>query len=161
MVCGFETRRTVGTTSRRPTCDLGAAYGFNLARNHAFVDGNMGVALLTMIVFLGLNRIRIEAGQPEVVALMVGLADGSLEETVLALWLQVSARVPAISACKVLSSAHRPVVDLPAPGLGQHRKRLRRQRFGVVDFQSFCVVDAHVHVLAHLCGCAGRVCVLL
>src|SRR5690606_24322267 len=34
---------------------LAAAYGFGLAKNHAFIDGNKRVAFVAMYVFLGLN----------------------------------------------------------------------------------------------------------
>ena len=74
-----------------PDADLAqiaSAYGYGLARNHAFVDGNKRVAFLVMYVFLGLNGYRIEAGEPEVVAVMLGVADGSVEEQTLADWLR-------------------------------------------------------------------------
>ena len=35
--------------------NLAAAYGFGIAKNHPFVDGNKRTALASMIVFLGLN----------------------------------------------------------------------------------------------------------
>ena len=37
--------------------DLGAAYAFGLAKNHAFVDGNKRVAYMTMTVFLRKNDV--------------------------------------------------------------------------------------------------------
>ena len=64
-----------------------AAYGYGLARNHAFVDGNKGVAFQVMYVFLGLNGYRIEAAEPDVVELMLGVAEGRVEEESLANWL--------------------------------------------------------------------------
>lgn len=74
-----------------PEADLAriaAAYGSGLARNHPFVDGNKRVAFQAMYVFLGLNGYRIEATEPEVVTLMVGVADGSVPEEALADWLR-------------------------------------------------------------------------
>lgn len=47
-------------------CDLAAAYGVGIARNHPFVDGNQRVAFQAMYVFLGLNRLRIDAAEEEV-----------------------------------------------------------------------------------------------
>jgi len=35
--------------------DMAATYMFHIARNHAFVDGNKRTALLSALVFLGLN----------------------------------------------------------------------------------------------------------
>jgi death on curing protein len=68
--------------------DLAASYGFGLARNHPFVDGNKRVAFQAMYVFLGLNRLRIEAEEPEVVRLILSLAAGDLPEPELADWLR-------------------------------------------------------------------------
>ena len=68
--------------------DLAAAYGFGLAQNHPFVDGNKRVAFQAMYLFLGLNGLRIEAPEEEVVALILSLASGQLGEADLAAWLR-------------------------------------------------------------------------
>jgi death on curing protein len=67
---------------------LAASYGFGLARNHPFVDGNKRVAFQAMYVFLGLNGFRIEAEEAEVVRLILALASGDLPEPELADWLR-------------------------------------------------------------------------
>lgn len=67
---------------------LAAAYGFGLARNHPFNDGNKRIAFVTMAVFLGLNGYDIEAPEAEVVTVMVGLAAGKISEGELANWLR-------------------------------------------------------------------------
>ena len=67
---------------------IAAAYGFGLARNHAFIDGNKRVAFQVMYVFLGLNGHRIVATEPEVVTLMMGVAAGTVGEVTLAGWLR-------------------------------------------------------------------------
>ena len=67
---------------------LAAAYGFGLAQNHPFVDGNKRVAFQAMYLFLGLNGFRIEASEEEVVLLILSLASGRLEEASLAAWLR-------------------------------------------------------------------------
>jgi death on curing protein len=59
---------------------LAAAYGFALARNHPFLDGNKRVAFQAMYVFLGLNGLRIVASEESVVSLMVSVASGELDE---------------------------------------------------------------------------------
>jgi death on curing protein len=41
-----------------------------------------------MYVFLGLNGLRVDAGEPEVVCVIVALAAGDLSETDLADWLR-------------------------------------------------------------------------
>lgn len=69
---------------------LAAAYGYGLARNHGYVDGNKRIAYMAMYVFLGLNDTEIEAPEPEVVALMVEVASGERSEEELAEWLRRS-----------------------------------------------------------------------
>lgn len=66
---------------------LSAAYGFGIARNHPFVDGNKRTALASMIVFLGLNGIDLDATQGEATAIILGLAAGEIPEEVLANWI--------------------------------------------------------------------------
>jgi death-on-curing protein len=67
---------------------LAATYGYGIATNHAHNDGNKRVAFLAMYVFLGLNGWAIEAPEPDVVEIMLALADGRLEEERLADWLR-------------------------------------------------------------------------
>ena len=70
--------------------ELAAAYGFALANNHPFVDGNKRVAFQAMFVFLGLNGLRIVASEEAVVSLMLSVASGELDEAGLTSWLQVN-----------------------------------------------------------------------
>ncbi len=67
---------------------LAAAYGFGLANNHPFIDGNKRVAFQSMYPFLGLNGFRIEAPEEEVVAVVLSLASGDVDESGLADWLR-------------------------------------------------------------------------
>lgn len=67
---------------------LAAAFGFGLARNHGFVDGNKRVAFMSLYVFLGLNGLDLEVSEPEVVAVMTSVADGSLKEEDLVAWIR-------------------------------------------------------------------------
>jgi death on curing protein len=66
---------------------LAAAYGFGIARNHPFVDGNKRTALASMIVFLGLNGIDLDATQEEATAIVLGLAAGEIPEEILVNWI--------------------------------------------------------------------------
>jgi death on curing protein len=70
-----------------PLVELAAAYGFGIARNHPFVDGNKRVAFQAMYAFLRLNGYMIEAEEPEVVRVVLALAAGDLDELGLADWL--------------------------------------------------------------------------
>lgn len=67
---------------------LAAAYGFGIARNHPFVDGNKRVAFQAMYVFLGINGLTITADEEEVVRLVFELAAGNLSEAELVDWLR-------------------------------------------------------------------------
>ena len=67
---------------------LAAAYGYGLAGDHPFVDGNKRIAFVTMTVFAGLNDHEIEAPEDEVVGVMLALAAGELSESELAAWVR-------------------------------------------------------------------------
>src|ERR1700689_195316 len=66
---------------------LAAAYGFGIAKNHPFVDGNKRTALASMIVFLGLNGNDLDAPQEAATAIVLSLAAGEISEDVLARWI--------------------------------------------------------------------------
>jgi death-on-curing protein len=66
---------------------LAAAYGFGIARNHPFIDGNKRTALASMIVFLGLNGSDLDAPQESATAIMLSLAAGEIAEDGLARWI--------------------------------------------------------------------------
>ena len=67
---------------------LAAAYGFGIAKNHPFVDGNKRVAFQAMYVFLGINGVGITSDEEEVVRLVLALASGELSESELRVWLR-------------------------------------------------------------------------
>ena len=64
--------------------DKAAAYLFHLCQNHAFVDGNKRVGLAAALVFLDLNGIVIEDPQGELYALVIAVAAGQANKTVIA-----------------------------------------------------------------------------
>jgi len=68
--------------------DLAAAYGFGLAKNHPFVDGNKRAAFLAVGLFLFLNGKRLSATQVDATITMLALAAGDLEEADFAAWLR-------------------------------------------------------------------------
>jgi len=67
---------------------LAAAYGFGLATAHPYVDGKKRSAFLAMAIFLGLDGMELDATEPEVVTVILGLASGQLKERELAEWLR-------------------------------------------------------------------------
>lgn len=72
--------------------DLAAAYGFGLARNHGYVDGNKRIGLAAMHVFAWINGFEIDAEEVEEVAIMLRVADGSLTEEELTAWVRTQLR---------------------------------------------------------------------
>ncbi|HJR73032.1 MAG TPA: type II toxin-antitoxin system death-on-curing family toxin [Luteimonas sp.] len=70
-----------------PLPALAAAYGYGLARNHPFVDGNKRTAFVVTLLFLRLNGHGLDATQEERYRTFLALADGSLGERELAAWL--------------------------------------------------------------------------
>lgn len=59
--------------------DLAAAYGYGLATNHGFLDGNKRVAFFSMVLFLRRNGLVLRVPQDEVVRVMEELAAGTFE----------------------------------------------------------------------------------
>jgi death on curing protein len=70
---------------------LAAAYGFGLARNHAFVDGNKRAAFLAIGVFLMINGKSLRADPVDAIQTMLSLAAGSLDELQLTDWVRKNA----------------------------------------------------------------------
>jgi len=69
---------------------LAAAYGFGIAKNHPFVDGNEGTALVVTFTFLLVNGLRITAPIEERYFVFYDLAAGKLSEDSLAQWLEAN-----------------------------------------------------------------------
>lgn len=67
---------------------LAAAYGFGLARNHPFVDGNKRTAFVAVELFLALNGWELTADDAQCVLTMLALAAGDLAEDEFAQWLR-------------------------------------------------------------------------
>jgi death-on-curing protein len=71
---------------------LAAAYGFGLARNHPFIDGNKRTAFMVTELFLALNGQELIADDPSCVITMLRLAEGSLSETEFADWIRANTK---------------------------------------------------------------------
>ncbi len=77
------------TYKRRPDlASLAAAYGYCIVKNHPYRDGNMRVAFLTVVVFLGLNGNDLVAEEVDVVTMMLTAAAGQCSEADLAKWIR-------------------------------------------------------------------------
>ena len=73
---------------------LAAAYGFGLASDHPFYDGNKRAAFVSMVVFLRFNRLRFGASQGEVVEALRSVADRKMTEEQLADWTRLKMSGP-------------------------------------------------------------------
>lgn len=60
--------------------ELAAAYLFGLAKNHAFIDGNKRIAIVTCAVFLMENGYEIDATDAELYAFVLAVAAGEIDE---------------------------------------------------------------------------------
>ena len=67
---------------------LAAAYGYGIATNHPYQDGNKRIAFLAMVIFLGLNGLGFETPEEEVVEVILALADNRCSEAELADWVR-------------------------------------------------------------------------
>jgi death on curing protein len=68
--------------------ELAAAYAFDLARNHPFIDGNKRTAAVVCETFLLLNGYSLDVTDAELVVAFLALAAGELPEDELAAWLR-------------------------------------------------------------------------
>jgi len=67
--------------------DLAAALCFGIVKNHPFLDGNKRTGLLSARALLFLNGQVFEPAEVDEVTMMVGVADGTVDEAMLASWL--------------------------------------------------------------------------
>ena len=69
---------------------LAAAYGFGLAKNHPFVDGNKRTAFVAVELFLALNGWSLTANDVDCVLAMLRLAGGEASEAEFADWVRAN-----------------------------------------------------------------------
>jgi death on curing protein len=67
---------------------LAASYALGVAKNHPFIDGNKRTALVVMRTFLAVNDVEFVATQEEKYLMILGLAEGTIEEEELAEWIR-------------------------------------------------------------------------
>jgi death on curing protein len=79
---------------------LAAAYGYGLAKNHCFVDGNKRIALIATYTFLAINGIELTAPQPDTTRTFIDLAASQAPQdqtqTALAHWLAQNSQPIAV-----------------------------------------------------------------
>jgi death on curing protein len=67
---------------------LAASYGYGLARNHPFVDGNKRTAFVAVELFLALNGFELTADDVSCVLTMLDVAAGEITEEAFAAWVR-------------------------------------------------------------------------
>ncbi len=67
---------------------MAATYGFGLAKNHPFVDGNKRTAFVAVELFLVLNGSELVANDVDCTMTMLALAAGDLDEAGFATWIR-------------------------------------------------------------------------
>lgn len=69
--------------------ELAASYGYDLAKNQIFIDGNKRVALLSMGLFVYTNGHRLTASRDDATQMIRALSAGQLSEQQLAAWIRL------------------------------------------------------------------------
>lgn len=80
----------LATYGKPDVAALAAAYGYGIARNHPFVDGNKRTAFTVTELFLTLNGYELLADDPSCVSTIFRLAEGSLTEAEFADWIRAN-----------------------------------------------------------------------
>lgn len=68
--------------------DLAAAYGYGIAKNHPFIDGNKRTSYVVMRTFLKLNGYDLQTSTPKKYQVWIRLADSQMNETELSKWIK-------------------------------------------------------------------------
>ena len=78
----------LATYGQPDAADLAAAYGYGIARNHPFIDGNKRTAFVATELFLALNGLALSADDGACVLVMLSVAAGTLDEAAFAAWIR-------------------------------------------------------------------------
>ena len=85
----YQPQATFGGHELNPTlAEKAAAFGFSLACNHAFIDGNKRIAHAAMETFLVRNGFEIRATTDEQEAIFLQLAAGTLTREQFTDWVR-------------------------------------------------------------------------
>lgn len=72
--------------------ELAASYGYGIAKNHPFIDGNKRAAFHSIGLFLSINGCELVADQLDAIQTMLSLAAGELSEEQFAVWIRKNAK---------------------------------------------------------------------
>lgn len=65
-----------------------ARIGFGLVKNHPFVDGNKRMGTHMMLVFLKLNNVELEYEDDDLIAVILSIASGGMDDERLREWIE-------------------------------------------------------------------------
>lgn len=65
-----------------------ARVAFSICKNHPFIDGNKRTAILSMLTVLRINQVILHYSQEELIALGLGIADGTVDYQNIVLWIK-------------------------------------------------------------------------
>lgn len=68
--------------------ELAASYGYGIARNHPFIDGNERAAFVAALLFLAFNHYSFQATDLDKVIVMLKVAAGEIAEAEFATWIR-------------------------------------------------------------------------
>jgi death-on-curing protein len=82
--------QTFGGEELYPTVIKKAArMSFAICKNHPFIDGNKRTAVTSMLVMLRMNNVALTYTQPELIELVLGIANGSIDYDSIVAWICV------------------------------------------------------------------------
>ena len=70
--------------------ELAASYGYGIARNHPFIDGNKRTAFVAALLFLAFNHYSFQAADSDKVIVMLKVAAGEITEAEFAAWIRTN-----------------------------------------------------------------------
>jgi death-on-curing protein len=68
--------------------ELAASYGFGIAKNHPFIDGNKRAAFHSVGLFLSINGFELVADQLDAIQTVLSLAASEISEEEFAVWIR-------------------------------------------------------------------------
>src|SRR5438552_1335236 len=71
---------------------MASAYLFHIVQNHPFIDGNKRAGLASALAFLSLNGIRLVADEDALTELVLSVAEGKTDKSVVADFLERNAQ---------------------------------------------------------------------
>lgn len=81
--------QTFGGQELYPTVlEKAARLGYGLIHNHPFLDGNKRIGTHAMLVFLDINNITLSYEDDDLIAAILGVASGEMDDSQLLEWLK-------------------------------------------------------------------------